>query len=282
MNLRLIAGAFVVAIPLLWYAPQASAEGRPLAPGIGVHMGVEYYTWEEFDGSGSRLLSESGPRGTLSLSIGNANRRTPGFVYRIDGRGYYGDISYDGKTQPAPSVKVQSDTRYIGGQAEFTGGYRFVDVLPATSLDVLASGGLSKWQRKIFDTQTAGGTPVSGSTENYRVFYVKAGVGLFHVLGRWSHYLQLGVKEPVDIREDAHFSGSSVVVNPRRHISFYLSWEIDRLNARQQRTFGVTIYYDSLRLDQSPSVRVGSDVVYQPESHQNMLGVQVGYYFNPF
>lgn len=282
MNVRLIAGIFVVAILLLWHSPKALAEGRPLAPGIGVHMGVEYYTWEEFDGSGSRLLSESGPRGTLSLSIGNANRRTPGFVYRIDGRGYYGDISYDGNTQPAPSVPVKSDTRYIGGQAELTGGYRFVDVLPATSLDLLASGGLSKWQRKIFDTQTAGGTPVSGSAEDYRVFYVKAGVGLFHVLGRWSHYLQLGVKEPVDTREDAHFSGSSVVVKPRRHVSLYLSWEIYRLNARQQRTFGVTIYYDGFWFGQSPPVTLSSEVVYQPESHQNILGVQVGYYFNPF
>lgn len=282
MNGRLIAVVSAVAFPLLAHAPHAWAESSPLSPSVGVHLGVEYYSWEEFDASGARLVRESGPRGTVSLSLDNTNRRTSGPIYSIDGRGYYGDVNYNGQTQPGPPVPVMSNTRYLGGLGELAGGYRFANVFGNFGLDLLGSVGLEAWQRRIGDTRTAGGTFVSGSTEDYRVFYAKGGIGLFAVEGGWSHYVRIEAKEPISTRESAHFASTSVVVHPRRNVSFYFGWEIDRLNERQERTFGVTIYYDSLRFDQSPSVQVGGETVYQPASYRDTVGVELGYYFDPF
>ncbi len=284
MSSRLIAVAFAFISLFSFYAPEALAERVHLAPSIGVHIGAEYYSWEEFDQSGSRLLRESGPREMLAFSFGNLNRRTSGLVFRWKGRGYYGDVSYNGQTQPAPSVPVRSDTEYWGGQTELTGGYRFKNVFSTYSLDLLASGGVNGWRRTIANARTSTGTFVNGSTEDYRVFYFKAGAGLFHVRGHWLDYVQAGMKRPIDTREDAHLNGfaSSIIVKPRSQMSFYFSWEIDHLDRQQERTYGIMVYYDSLRFAQSPSVQFGGSVAYQPQSHQDTFGVQLGYYFNPF
>lgn len=282
MNSRLIAGVVAPAILFLSHVPQAVAKDAPLAPSIAVFGGVQYYSWEEFDQTGARLLRESGPRGTLALSLDNANRRTSGLVYRLYGRAYYGDVVYDGQTQPPASLQARGHSRYLGGLVQLTLGYRFVNVFDGFSLDLLASGGMNRWQRTIHNVSTTTGAPVNGSTEKYRIGYVRLGLGLFHVAGRWSHYVQLGAKRPVYSREDASLALNNGVikltVRPQPQVSFYFRWEIARLNERRERTFSVAAYYDSFQFSQSPAV-AGA---YQPDSVQNVFGVEAGYYFNAF
>lgn len=291
MTSRVAATAVIMGVALFAHSPGAAAKGGSLAPGIGINLGVEYYAWEEFDQSGTSLLRESGPRGSLSLSIDNVTRPDAGIVYRVYGHGYYGDVNYDGQTQF--SVPVTSNTRYIGGGVEADGGYRFANVFDTYSFDVTGAAGVDAWQRRIADAQTATGDFVNGSTEDYRIVYVKLGVALFHVRHRWANYVQLGVKRPVDSREVAHINlgvANRLTLSPKNQVSFYLRWQITRLNNKQERTVSAAFYYESFRFDPSASVTAREQLngsiqqvsAYQPESHQDVFGLEIGYYFNPF
>ena len=149
------------------------ADDSPLKPSLGLAVGPEFSTWRESDQSGATLLRESGPRVTLSLSLDNADRTSSGVIYNILLHGYIGDEHYDGQTQTG--VPVTSDTGYIGEATEITGGYRFKDVLPIISVDLTAALGADIWRRRISDTTTDAGQPVSGSEENYRILLRKIG-----------------------------------------------------------------------------------------------------------
>lgn len=269
--------------------PGLCAAGGPLTPSINVSAGVEYYTWEEFDLAGNSLLRETGPRATFSLSADGTDRTSPGPVYEANGCFYttdlFGNVDYSGHTQPPQSTPISSNTHYIGGGVEGTGGYRFKDVFAGFSVDALASLGWDGWEREISDTQTGTGGLVNGSTEDYQVLYTRLGMGLFHRQGRWSHRLQLGAKYPVDVSEDAHLKSAgfeNIAISPKSRPSIYFRWDVVRLDTDGKRSLNLEFYYDSFRFDRSNGVIVGGQSVFQPESHQDVFGVRAGYYFNPF
>jgi hypothetical protein len=269
------------------------ADDSPLKPVFGVGIGGEYSTWREADQSGGTLLRESGPRGTLSVSLDNLARGVSGFVYNLSAGAYVGNENYDGQTQSG--IPITSNTGYLGGMAEVTGGYRFTNVLPAYSVDLTAALGADKWRRKISDTHTDTGTFVSGSEENYRIFYGRLGLGLRHVTNNWSHYVQFGAKRPFSAREEASLFVSqdcntapsvleNFVLHPKGSESFYLKWQINRLSDDKKRKYSMLFYYDSFQFDRSDTSlgQVTGCPAHQPDSHQNVFGAQVGYYFDLF
>lgn len=269
------------------------ADDSPLKPVFGFGVGGEYSTWRETDQSGGTLLRESGPRGTLSASLDNLDRDSSGVVYDIGARFYDGNENYDGQTQTG--IPITSNTGYVGGVAELGGGYRFTNVLPTYSVDLAAALGADKWRRKISDTSTSSGTFVSGSEENYRIFYARLGLGIHHVNDGWSHYVRLGAKRPFSTREEASLFVSqdcntapsvseNFVLKPKGSESFYFEWRLSRLSDTSQRKYSLSFYYDSYQFNRSDTAfgQVTGCPAHQPDSHQNVFGAQVGYYFNFF
>ncbi len=291
-----VAAACVLSIFML--DQQSIANDSGLKPTLGVGVGGEYFTWREADQSGATLLRETGPRGTLYLTWDNIDRGSSGFVYDLLLHGYIGDEKYDGHTQTG--IPIKSNTDYLGGAGEISGGYRFKDLLPlnflpSISVDLAAALGMDIWRRRISSTYTDMGTPVSGSEENYRIPYARLGLGLYQIGNYWSQYVQFGVKRPflthqeasLLVPQDCNVAPSvtdNFVLHPKGSESIYLKWQIDRLSEDNKRKVGVAFYYDSYQFNQSNTVfgQVTGCPAYQPNSHQNVFGIQAGYYFDLF
>lgn len=265
----------------------AAADPGGLRPSIGLSAGPEYFSWRELDGAGNTWLHETGPRFSVSASADDLNLRRSGPVYQVFGRAYVGYVGYSGMTQPTPplfqSIHAESHTRYLGGVVEATGGYRFWNPFNsvAVAVDVVGGLGLDQWHRVIGNTTAPTGTQpaqsvlITGAVEDYRIPYLKTGLGLFHAGNGWMQYLQGGVKLPFATHEEARLFG--VTVAPGSAVSFYVKWQLARLNANGDRSYFMSLFYDGFRFSPSPAV----NGVYQPESHEDVVGLQLGYYFNP-
>lgn len=244
--------------------------------------GVEKFNWREFASNGRELLDESGLRYSFGGNYDNLRRINSGSIFSLAGKVYAGDVDYDGETQ-LNAIPVQSTTTYFGAQFDAMGGYRFAHHLHG--LDLLGGAGLDFWLRSIDDAYVPGLGQVSGGDEDYYAFFAKLGLGYFHEMGKARHYLQAGVKYPFFVYEYAYPGGSDdITLKPKGKASLFAKYQIEFGSAMRKR-FGLTVYYDSYRFDQSDAVAekvnglfTGNAFV-QPESHQNTLGVQLGYYF---
>jgi hypothetical protein len=294
MTSRIITAVIIGVLGAFLHVQRTAADESPLKPGIGVGVGADYFTWREVDNSGTRLR-ESGPRGVLSLSVDNLDRGISGPIYDVTAQGYGGYVYYDGETQSR--IPITSHTRYLGGGGEVGAGYRFKDVFNAYSLDLLGAIGVDKWRRAIADTQTGTGAFVRGAEEDYRIVYARMGLGLYRVLNKWTHYIQFGAKRPFSTREEARtlvtpsdcpISGNvteTFVLFPKGGESFYLKWQINKVSNANRREFSLMFYYDSFQFNQSDTASgqtTGVCQAVQPDSHQNVFGTQVGYYFDLF
>lgn len=270
-------GLGVTLLSLLGGFPVAQAsEGA----GFSISAGVEQFLWREFNQSGRELVEESGQRYSVAFAYDNLRRLNPGAVYSFGGKLYAGAVDYDGETQIS-SIPVQSTSNYFGVQFDALGGFRFAQRLHG--LDLLAGGGVDIWLRSIDDTYSPVVGPVSGGDEDYFTFNAKLGLGYFHEMGKARHYLQVGVKYPFYVYEYAYVSSSDdLILNPKGRLSVFAKyqWEFG-IAARQH--WGLALYYDSYRFDQSDPERVvefGVPAWYvQPQSHQDTYGLQVSYHF---
>lgn len=267
----------VVVWSLLGFLPQAYADQSPAVSILG---GVEQFVWREFAPDKREYLEESGQRYSVALAYDNLRRLNSGPVYSLGGKLYLGAVDYDGETQ-LTSIPVQSTTTYFGAQVDALGGYRFAGRLHG--LDLLAGGGLDFWLRSIDDTYVQGLGYVSGADENYYVFNAKLALGYFHEMGQARHYLQAGVKYPFYVYEYAYQAGDDdVTLNPKGRASLFAKYQWEFGSATRNR-WGATLYYDSYRFSQSEAERVTINgvpyTVRQPESRQDVVGLQVGLYF---
>jgi hypothetical protein len=252
------------------------------SPAVSVVAGVEQFLWREFDTDKREFLEESGQRFSMALAYDNLRRLNSGPVYSLGGKFYLGAVDYDGETQ-LTSIPVQSTTTYIGAQVDALGGYRFAG--RAHGLDLLAGGGLDFWLRSIDDTYVQGLGQVSGADEDYYVFNAKLALGYLHELGGARHYLQAGVKYPFYVYEYTYQAGADdLILHPRGRASLFARYQWEFGSAARNR-WGATLYYDSYRFSQSNvkfetinDVPTGF-IVWQPESHQDVYGLQVGFYF---
>ena len=245
--------------------------------------GVEKFNWREFDSRSRELLEESGVRYTFSGAYDNLRRINSGGVFSLGGRVYAGAVDYDGETQ-GTAIPVQSTTHYFGAQFDALGGYRFAHHLHG--LDLLGGAGLDFWLRSIDDTFVPGLGQVYGGDEDYYAFFAKLGLGYFHEMGGARHYVQTGIKYPFFVYEYAYpLSADDIRLKPKGRLSLFAKYQIEFGSATRNR-FGLALYYDSYRFDQSDGVAetvngaLTGRAFVQPESHQNTLGIQLGYYFH--
>lgn len=252
------------------------------SPALSISGGVENFRWRELDGGGGRLLEESGPRYNVAVNYDNLRRLNSGAVYSVGGKFYVGAVDYDGQTQ-LTGVPMKSTTHYTGVQLDGLGGYRFARRL--RGLDLLGGVGLDFWLRSIDDTYVQGVGYVYGGDEDYFAFNAKLGLGYFQELGRARHYLQAGLKYPFYVYEYGYpVAADDVTLHPKGRASLFAKYQWEFGSTTRDR-WGVTLYYDSYRLSASdPVIETANGaptgyIVWQPESHQDVYGLQASFYF---
>ncbi len=261
-------------------APAMSADEPTSKPSFAVSAGLESFRWEEFSG-GQRLLTETGPRLVVGLTLDHLLQGNQTNPYSAEARVYLGVIDYDGQTQSGASAKTDVD--YFGVSAEVMGGLR----LAGSRMDLLGGLGVDTWTRDIQDGTTANGSVARGYREDYFILYGKLGPGFLFQNETRRSYLQFGLKYPLYTYERAYLTSigfdSDVELAPGKQLSGYAKWQMNWERETDKPRFGLSFYYDSFRFSASASktVSAGSALysVHQPESRMDVLGARLEYYF---
>lgn len=233
------------------------------AADVSLDFGVESFRWREFD-AGAQLLKETGPR----YRIGATWRRPVGVERRdylnVRGSVYLGRVDYDGQacTLSGVCVPFKSDADYTGAAAEAV----FGRALGASRVGrIFGGGGIDIWRRNI-----SGRGSVSGSIEDWTVFYLMAGGGAHWTSPTTTSYASAGLKYPF---YTANMPDSyDVTLEPKGRASFFARFETDFIETGRPR-WGLGVYYDGYRFAASNTKRVGSVIVWQPESKQDVIGI---------
>lgn len=262
-------------------APAVFADEPVSKPSFALNAGVESFHWKEFNGD-QRLLSETGPRLTVGFMLDHLLQSDQTNPYVVEARAYLGVIDYDGQTQTG--VSAQTDVDYFGINAEVMGGLRLADSL---HMDLLGGLGVDTWVRDLQNGVTANGSVAQGYQEDYFILYGKLGPGFLFQSEARRAYLQFGLKYPLYTYERAYLSNigfdSDVDLSPGKQLSGYAKWQMNWGRETDKTRFGVSIYYDSYRFSSSASKTVSAAgtlySVHQPESHMDVLGARLEYYY---
>lgn len=246
----------------------ASSVGNAFAE-WSLDVGAESFRWQEFDAGGARLLEETGPR----YHFGGTWRRPFGVERRdwlqVRGALYLGNVDYDGQacTLLGACTPFQTDARYTGLVVEAMYSRR----LGASRIgEIFGGGGIDTWRRDI-----KGSGSVGGVIEDWTVFYLLAGGG-----ANWSGPVtrvraHAGVKYPF---YTANFANAfEVTLEPKGRASLFARVMTDFISAGRPR-WGIGVYYDSYRFAMSNIEQVGSILIWQPESRQDVIGIFTSVY----
>lgn len=244
--------------------------GSAAAGDWSLDLGVESFRWREFD-AGSKLLEETGPRLRVGASLRQPQGPAQRDLFRLSGALYLGNIDYDGQacTLSGVCTPFKTDADYIGVDIEGT----FTHLFGAAPIgEVFAGGGLDTWRRDI-----KGSGNVSGATEDWTVIYLLTGAGAnwtnpdarFHVRG--------GFKYPVYATNVPN--SFSVTLKPKGRASLFARLGTDFVRAGRTR-WGLDLYYDSYRFATSNVEQVGSVLVFQPQSKQDVVGISTTIYLD--
>lgn len=234
---------------------------------------AEYFTWEEFNDAGERLLRERGPRIAMGVEGDNFARELPGFVYRFSGAGYVGSVTYEGRTIKAP-VAVTTSTDYLGLSLEALGGQRYGFLVEPHRFDLLFGGALDLWLRNLRDSHDANGNFTMGYRETYLAWTAKAALGLSHQAGNGVGYFMAGVKYPAYVSE--WLTLYNVVLHPQGRPSWFARWTMTNVLPFQRTGLSISLFYDSWRFAVSDREADGDVRVWQPESSMDVIGVEIG------
>jgi hypothetical protein len=265
------------------------------ATSFGISGGVESFHLKEIGSTGTRLVSETGNRFVATALFDNYKRYESEIplLYHLEASVYLGQVNYDGQSQsldPAQNnLPVRSQTDYQGGRAEALLGYRFNPSVVPRGIELLGGLGVDSWNRRIQDGTASNGTQISGIKETYRAYYGKAAVGFADLFSPTLHsHLLFGIKMPLNINEEVNLSNlgydNDVSVSPGNTYSgfIYLVLEPQSKNGSPGNMI-FSAYYDGFRFDPSKSktaTRNGSSIqIWQPETHIDVFGVQIGYRF---
>ena len=262
---------------------------------VGLSGGIEAMRLKEFDSSGSRLLLETGNRYVTTAFLDDGGKYDPEVPihYHLEASAYWGQLDYDGKSQsvdPTQSnLPLMSKTDYRGGRAEALLGYRIKPLGGPRSLELIGGLGVDGWNRRIHNASASNGTLVSGIEETYTVYYGKIALGLNNLYASsWYNQLQFGIKLPFNISEDVYLSNvgydSDLTLSPGNTFSGFIKLQLEpQSKDNKPGNLIINVYYDSFRFDPSKAetvTRNGSPVqVWQPETHIDILGLQLGYRF---
>jgi len=232
-------------------------------------FGVEAFRWQEFDSTG-RLLEETGPRfrggATWRRSVGIEQRD----LLEVRGDAYIANIDYDGQACDAFNncTPYMTDANYFGLAGEATYSHR----LGSSRIgEIFGGGGIDVWRRDI-----RGSATVSGAVENWTVLYVLGGGGAGWSSRAARFRVQAGLKYPFYAANYA--KAFDVTVEPKGRISPFARFTTDFIHGGLAR-WGIGVYYDTYRFDMSNAEQAGPFLVWQPESHQDVLGAFASVYF---
>lgn len=225
-----------------------------------LNVGIEDFRWREFDG-GAQLLEESGVR--YSLGVGFESPVSPDAltVFGVEGQLYFGNVDYDGQAmnlQTGGLTPLKNETDYDGLKAEAWVAQHYPKQ-GGGALEVFGAAGVDTWTRDLKSTAS-----VTGYTEYWTVFYGAGGVG-------WraaAYALRAGVKLPLIVSEEVTLF--NVDLEPEGSPSLFMRFSTTVHDGPRQ-SWSVGAYYDGYRFDESDPMRG----VFQPESHQDVLGLQV-------
>ncbi len=254
-------------------------------------LGGEYFTWHENEVGGREVVEETGPR--FFIEIGGREEPGSGDILTSFITRFYGaKVLYDGETTGAGApVPVFSDSIYAGWATELK-----FDVLLTDSFHVKGEQsdwylstaiGYEEWLRDIKDAHVPGMGTISGYPEVYQVPYVKLGLNYYVIK---STNFNLGIKYPLVVNEEVGLTSqgfTNPILSPEPQPSLYAS-----VIFRLSKSIGLHFFYDSYYFKASPQEILydangtmvtdssGDAVrVYQPESHQDSVGVLVSIHF---
>lgn len=232
-----------------------------------LQFGIEDFRWREFEG-GSRLLEESGTRYSLGIGIESPVSPDALTVLGVEGKLYFGTVGYDGQAcniVTSVCVPSASDTDYNGLMGEAWIARRQPGA-GGGAFEVFGAAGIDGWRREVKSTATA-----SGSTEDWTVFYGRAGAG-------WrtgSYALRAGLKLPLAVNESTDFG---VDLEPKGRVSLFLDFA-GTVHESTRQSWAISAFYDSYRFAESDHVIVSTNIglveIWQPESHQDVLGLRL-------
>ena len=258
---------------------------------VGISGGLELFREKEFVGT---AVKETGNRyiATAFLDNGGKYDINTTLLYHLEASTYLGQIDYNGRTQSSiPSqnnLPLSSKTDYLGGQAEGILGYRFKISGSPHAIELLGGLGIDTWRRDIHDSTASNGTPTSGITESYNVYYGKIALGYSGMLHNWHSHLIIGFKEPLKIIEHVNLIragyDNNVTLHPGNRYSGFIKVEFEpQLKDGKTGNWIISVYYDGYRFDPSdskPATLNGvSNQTSQPETHIDVYGLQIGYRF---
>jgi len=229
----------------------------------------ERFEWKEYGVDGHELLKESGYR--LGLRW---DRHVPDWFapnWTAHALLYFGNVDYDGQSQIGEPV--ESTTEYYGGRGE--GSLNF-PLHHAGQLDssLFTGAGLHSWLRKLDDT---GGFTDTDYDEWWFSTYLQAGAAV-----RWKRSTgtligRAGIRYPVYSRVEYDFvlpdGSSGVSVEPGNDAGYFA--ELDYESGGY--VFG--LYFEEWNFKRSDTKSEGGVNIFQPESKQQSIGVQLGISF---
>jgi hypothetical protein len=282
----MIRAGLMTVLMLVLASPAFAGQSGPVEEWSILFPSFQYFTWEEFNPTGPRLLKEEGllvgTGGTLRLGL-YAKKLT----LKLKGEIFGGDVNYIGHTQPNQNSvtserPVNTDVIYFGTKAESDLGWVFP--FSQVSLEPFAGLGYRWWLRLIQDSvaQDANGNPLSvgGATEKWMSLYSRIGARAAWTLSKDCTLLaEGGGKYPFYNENEADQPGGGTVsIKPGREWSAF-----GEIGVTCKR-FRPTIYYEGFRFSQSPTVTVPSSstqhqMIYQPRSESDIFGINFCWIF---
>jgi hypothetical protein len=268
LRMKLAACGVVVLMALLSQTGAYALEYR-MKPGLAL------YQWKEaFD---QRTPKESGPIITFDVSVsGFPSTVNPDLSLRSDFQIFLGRVAYDtfaqSLTTPSALTTLNTHTVYLGFSYEGSAGLRLTS--GPRVVEPFIGYGLRWWLRHI---ESASG--VSGYQEFYTTIYNRVGVRWQHGVGeRHAIFSTVSVDPMLWAREQIDWSSISGETLTLRN-GIRPGWTVE-FGVRGPTMDG-TVYWRATRLGESNAVSCsgGTARCLQPESQQDVIGVNVGFVF---
>ncbi|HHL44957.1 MAG TPA: hypothetical protein ENJ24_00150 [Gammaproteobacteria bacterium] len=237
-----------------------------------IEVGVEQFDWREYDESGKRLLSETGPRVLIGFERLSGSAGGNSF-FSLAVRGYFGNVDYQGHLQHPNGLLTpySTNTHYWGVAIDPRYTVQFLssrlNFIPSLSLGV----GSELWLRDL--------RGIYGYKEYYAVGYARFEVGLkSRQPSGW--FGRLGIKTPFLTREkvtgfylDGACGDVELVPGGNSTVSFTIGYRLPNRSA-------VSLGYDGYQFSPSPRKEVRCDNqfsgvdIFQPRSEMMLLSVR--------
>lgn len=225
---------------------------------------IERFRWAE---ETRPSVTETGPR--YGIGVGWTQDRETGWLAAWRGELYGGSVEYNGAELFPPNNPIRGTTEYTGAITELQGIYRSLSGNAA----LIAGLGFDYWNRQLTDVQR----------EEWYVTFARLGVELGNRTRRSGGFFAGGgVKYPLYIVEDAHFTDIGFDSNPKLHPGRAPSLYAE-IGYRFGGQWTLTGYYDSYRFRESPaentSVGGARFIVFQPQSSVDTYGLRLHIHF---